>query len=218
MPGPCQGPPVRVASVGMAIRRSPLAPGADMPRPATEVPHGRCESAFHETISVGIEPARCVPKRLSMPKVMLVPTRGLPDRMRRLFGGLTPQPIRVTPGGRAPSAETFTSPARVRVFVVPSDALTVRLTVYAPIEAKLWLGLASVEVLPSPKSQDQPATGPVERSVKLTASGAVPDTGAAEKSARSGARPWPRSSHRNTPPVWNTKREPIARSTRPFPS
>jgi hypothetical protein len=43
----------------------------------------------------------------------------------------------------------------------------------------VWDGFCRVEVVPSPKFHDQLVGDPVEVSVKLTASGAVPDAGAA---------------------------------------
>ena len=51
----------------------------------------------------------------------------------------------------------------------------------------MWLGFGLVEVVPSPKSHDHPVGDPVEESVNLTSSGAVPAVGVAEKPA-TGAR------------------------------
>ena len=47
----------------------------------------------------------------------------------------------------------------------------------------VWLGLCSVDVLPSPKSQLHEVISPVEASVNAVVTGAVPLKGVPEKSA-----------------------------------
>jgi len=68
----------------------------------------------------------------------------------------------------------------------PPELYAVRVTVYDPASAYSWLGFCSSEVPPSPKVHDQAVGVFVDRSVKSTSSGAVPEVGAAEKSAAGG--------------------------------
>jgi hypothetical protein len=51
----------------------------------------------------------------------------------------------------------------------------------------VWVGFAVVLVVPSPKFHDRLVILPVEVSVKLTDTGAIPDVGVAEKLATGGA-------------------------------
>jgi hypothetical protein len=65
----------------------------------------------------------------------------------------------------------------------PAEFVAVRVTVYAPATLYVWLGFRWIEVVPSPKFQDQLVGAPVELSVKLTVRGACPETGEPEKPA-----------------------------------
>jgi hypothetical protein len=77
-------------------------------------------------------------------------------------------------------------PAADLVFVA-APLVTVRLTLKAPAVEYVCDGFSLVEVLPSPKSQLQEVGEPVDVSVKVTASGAVPDFGVPVKFAVSGS-------------------------------
>src|SRR5262245_56971631 len=63
-----------------------------------------------------------------------------------------------------------------------------RKTVYRPPVPYVCVGFCSVDVSPSPKSQNQLVTEAEDRSVKSTCSGARPELGDAPKST-SGRRP-----------------------------
>ncbi len=76
--------------------------------------------------------------------------------------------------------------AFVSVSALPPGPLTVRLTVYVPGAAEVWVGLCAVLVPPSPNFQAQAAMVPVEASVKATIKGAGPEVTSALKAATGG--------------------------------
>ena len=85
------------------------------------------------------------------------------------------------------TAPTLTYPVRVLVFE-PVALVAVSFTVYEPSVEYVWLGLWRFDVLSapdpgSPKSQLQLVGFPVEASLKVTPSGAVPVSGVPVKSA-----------------------------------
>jgi hypothetical protein len=59
-------------------------------------------------------------------------------------------------------------------FTNPVGPVTVNVTIKVPEEEKLYVGLVAVDVPPSPKFQSREDIVPVEASVKVTDSGAVP--------------------------------------------
>lgn len=67
-----------------------------------------------------------------------------------------------------------------------AEFLTVKLTVYFPIFVYLCVGFLAVEVLESPKFQDQEVGDPVLLSVNLTVNGFFPERGDAVKAAAGG--------------------------------
>ena len=67
--------------------------------------------------------------------------------------------------------------------LLPAVFLTVKLTVYFPALAYLCTGFFSVEVVLSPKSQDQEVGLLVLLSANITVSDAFPERGDAEKAA-----------------------------------
>src|SRR5689334_4316313 len=71
----------------------------------------------------------------------------------------------------------------------PTSLATASATSYVPGAAYVWLGFWAVEVVPSPKLQSQLVSGAppfAVRSWNVTARGASPSFGAAEKSAAGG--------------------------------
>src|SRR5262245_15667718 len=115
--------------------------------------------------------------------------------------GLAPLTIRVfetpaVPGVGAPSTSvppvgplTTMWPALVTVFEPPGP-VALRLTVKVPA-AYECTGLRSLELVPSPNVQAHDVTAPVEVSVNDTASGALPEVGAARKAALGAGVPLP---------------------------
>src|SRR6185436_13434023 len=93
--------------------------------------------------------------------------------------GVAEAPITATAG----TAPTRTKPGFSST-EMPAGPLTERRTVYTPSSVYVWAGLRSVDVEPSPKSQDQAVgAGTVEVSVKWTVSGAWPEAMSAVKLA-----------------------------------
>jgi hypothetical protein len=73
--------------------------------------------------------------------------------------------------------------------VEPPLLVAVSLAVYVPAVLYVCDGFCAVDVPPSPNSQDHDVGEPVEVSVKLTGSGAVPVVGDAVKDATGAAGP-----------------------------
>ena len=71
--------------------------------------------------------------------------------------------------------------------MAPPAFVTVSLTVYLPAFEYAWVGCFTVEVVPSPKSQDQDAGEPVEVSMNWTVRMTFPLVGFPLKEALGGA-------------------------------
>ncbi len=74
--------------------------------------------------------------------------------------------------------------------MLPFSLLTVNVTVYNPALSYVCVGFSAVERVPSPKFHFLEVGAPVLSSVNLTARGAFPEDGDAEKAATGVSKPF----------------------------
>jgi hypothetical protein len=97
-------------------------------------------------------------------------------------------PVRGAPGLNVKTAVSGAPTVKVRLMLLDPEALvTVKVTVFVPTLANVWLGFWAVLVAPSPKFQDQAAGLPADVSVNCTDWPVTGVAGLKEKEAASAA-------------------------------